>query len=115
MKDENRADNNGLLSEAFEASTKRVVTVDVKKYDKYLEESGLSAEQKEQVLRAAWTAIMAFVELGFEVHPVQQACGKDAEVLDCARKKDSNESNPQERQEELRRPDDGPKRGLESG
>jgi hypothetical protein len=111
MKDENRAENNGLLSEAFEASAKRIVTVDVMKYDKFLEESGLSAEQREERLRAAWTIIMAFVELGFEVHPLQEVCGKDAEALDCARKKDSNESNPQEQQEELRRPDDGPKRG----
>jgi len=111
MKDENRADNYGLLSEPFKASTKRTIAVDVTKYDAYLEGFGLSAEQKEEFLRAAWTVMMAFVELGFEVHPLQEVCGKGSEVLDCARKKDSNESNPQEQQEELRRPDDGPKRG----
>jgi len=111
MKDENRAEKDGLLSEAFDASAKRVLTVDVMKYDAYLDGSGLNAEQKEEFLRAAWTAIMAFVELGFEVHPLQEVCGKDGEVLDCARKKDSNGSNSQEQQEKQRGPEHRPKRG----
>lgn len=111
MKDENRADKDGLLSEAFDASAKRIVSVDVMKYEKYLEGSGLSAEQKEECLRAAWAFMMAFVELGFKVHPLQEVCGKDKEVLDRADKKDSNEGKSQEKQEEQRGPEHRPKRG----
>lgn len=115
MKDEIRTDMNGSLTEAFEASTKRVLTVDVTKYDKYLEGSGLSADQKEAFLRATWTFVMAFVELGFEVHPLQEVWGKDLEALDRASKTDSNGGKPPKQEEEQRRPNVRPKRGLESG
>lgn len=51
--------------------------VDVDYYKEVLDEPGLSEEQKEQIITALWQIIVAFVDLGFGVHPVQQACGKD--------------------------------------
>ncbi len=77
MKDEfSTADRKGL-SDMFGASTKQTLSVDVQKYQDLLDGSGLTDEQKQQVLEALWSLIMNFVELGFEVHPLQEVCGQD--------------------------------------
>ena len=56
-------------------------TLDVEKYEHYLEESNLTDKQKEEFLQTLWIIICEFVSLGFGVHPLQQAmeapCGKD--------------------------------------
>ena len=56
-------------------------TLDVEKYERYLEESDLTDEQKKEFLQTLWIIICEFVSLGFGVHPLQQAmeapCGKD--------------------------------------
>jgi len=111
MNDQREIKYSEAISAQFKASARPNLTIDVARYEKFLEESGMSAEAKQVYLENMWNVILAFVELGYGVHPLQEACGKDAEVLDCARKKDSNEGISQEQQEELRRPDDGPKRG----
>jgi hypothetical protein len=53
------------------------VTFDVSRYEHFLEDQGLSAEQKRAMLEALWSIIVGFVDLGFGVHPVQQACGQN--------------------------------------
>ena len=72
------------LLEHFEAASKQVVTVDVERYQAYLDESGLSDAEKEAFLEALWKVIVAFVDLGFGVHPMQEVCGKPDELLDAA-------------------------------
>ena len=56
-------------------------TLDVEKYERYLEESDLTDEQKKEFLQTLWNIICEFVLLGFDVHPLQQAmeapCGKN--------------------------------------
>lgn len=78
MKDESRTVGNTSLTDRFGDSARRTVTVDIEKYQKYLDDSGLSAEQKEEFLLALWSVVVSFVELGFGVHPLQEVCGKDA-------------------------------------
>ncbi|WP_430436061.1 hypothetical protein [Oceanibaculum nanhaiense] len=59
-----------------------VITVDYDLYAHYLEDSDLSEDQKREFLQALWNIIVAFVSLGFGVHPAQQveiACGKSYE------------------------------------
>ncbi len=51
----------------------------MKKYQALLDEPGLSEEQKEEFLRALWSIVVTFVELGFGVHPLQEVCGQDSE------------------------------------
>ena len=56
-----------------------VVTVDYEKYEWFLESADLSEDQKRQFIDALWQIIVGFVDLGFGVHPAQQAekaCGK---------------------------------------
>jgi len=63
--------------------------IDLDHYQSYLDDPSLSADQKEEIIGALWTIITAFVELGFGVHPVQQACGKPQTTLDPSVKSES--------------------------
>tara|TARA_Y100000588_G_C13598666_1_gene646085 strand:- start:145 stop:519 length:375 start_codon:yes stop_codon:yes gene_type:complete len=62
------------------------VTVDYEFYEKYLEESGWTEDQKREFLQILWNIICEFVSLGWGVHPLQQAketkedCGKPPET-----------------------------------
>lgn len=62
------------------------IEIDVAKYQAMLDDEDYTEAQKEQVLHALWSIVCNFVELGFEVHPVQQALGASPGVpdaLDC--------------------------------
>lgn len=50
------------------------ITVDWDRYGQYLEESDLSDAEKRAFLETLWSIVVSFVDLGFGVHPVQQAC-----------------------------------------
>ncbi len=52
------------------------VQVDLMKYAHLLEDADMSDVQKLEALRALWNVIVAFVDLGFGVHPVQESCGQ---------------------------------------
>jgi hypothetical protein len=67
----------GNPHDAGHAKGRPVVTFDVSRYEHFLEDQGLSAEQKRAMLEALWSIIVSFVDLGFGVHPVQQACGQN--------------------------------------
>ncbi|MEQ9489558.1 MAG: hypothetical protein RIM72_11260 [Alphaproteobacteria bacterium] len=64
---------------------KPVVTVDYEFYERFLEDTNLTEEQKREFLQHLWNLICEFVSLGWGVHPLQQAqegtenCGKSAE------------------------------------
>ncbi|MEM6656684.1 MAG: hypothetical protein AAF625_01245 [Pseudomonadota bacterium] len=45
--------------------------VDVDRYQSFLDSSGVSDEHKAEFLKALWTVIVAFVDLGYGIHPVQ--------------------------------------------
>lgn len=70
------------------------VEIDMAKYQAHLDDPSLSDEQKEEIIKALWSIMMAFVDLGFGVHPAQEVCGKQGSKLDVSQDKDSNESKP---------------------
>lgn len=51
--------------------SRRVITVDVKQYEAWLDSTDLTPAQKAEFIEALWSIVMAFVELGFGVHPLQ--------------------------------------------
>jgi hypothetical protein len=61
----------------FDASAKPYLTVDVERYQAYLDGIEMTNAQKEEFLQSMWQIIVSFVELGFGVHPLQEVCGKD--------------------------------------
>ena len=67
------------LKHTFDASAKRLLKVDIERYQSYLDETDMMPAQKEEFLQAMWLIMMSFVELGFEVHPLQEVCGKDGQ------------------------------------
>lgn len=52
------------------------VQVDLLKYAHLLDDADMTDAQKLEALRALWNVIVAFVDLGFGVHPVQEICGQ---------------------------------------
>ncbi|MAZ18484.1 MAG: hypothetical protein CL535_19430 [Ahrensia sp.] len=68
------------LADRFDASARPIVTVDVEKYQSFLDESDLTDEQKEEFLNAIWSIVVSFVEFGFGVHPLQEVCGQNSEI-----------------------------------
>lgn len=90
----------GMLSEqatiAFTATPRPSVEIDTAKYQKYLDDPSLSEDQKEEIIKALWLIITAFVDLGFGVHPAQQVLDQEGGdqallVLDEGGEIDSNE------------------------
>ena len=95
MEDDKKIGSGALSEQAsivFAAKPRPSVEIDTAKYQKYLDDPSLSKEQKEEIIMALWSIITAFVDLGFGVHPAQEACGKALEMLDEKAKEDSNES-----------------------
>ena len=87
MKDEFKTNGSTSLTENFASSAQRVITIDVAKYDQYMRDTGMNQEQKEEFLRAMFSIVMTFVELGFGVHPLQQVdqqepCGQHEKCSD---------------------------------
>ncbi len=76
-KDGNNVFGTDSLAARFDAAARPVITVDVTKYQSWLDESGLSEEKKAEFLQALWSIVVAFVELGFGVHPLQDVCERN--------------------------------------
>jgi hypothetical protein len=49
------------------------LSFDPAEYRKFVEDSDLSEAQQQELLEAVWVIIVGFVDLGFHIHPVQQA------------------------------------------
>ncbi|MGJ8572278.1 MAG: hypothetical protein ACSHXI_16430 [Hoeflea sp.] len=66
------------------AIPKPALTIDYALYERYLEESDLSEDQKREFLETLWSVIVGFVDLGFGVHPLQQSgassCGEELDL-----------------------------------
>jgi len=50
------------------------LTIDWELCGTYLEDSDLSDAKKREFIETLWSIVVSFVDLGFGVHPVQQAC-----------------------------------------
>lgn len=90
MKDGNEKDTGIETSATFNVAAKPSLTIDIDKYQAYLDGADLTLAQKEEFLRALWSIIVALVDLGFGVHPVQQACGQVEKSLDPPAQADSD-------------------------
>jgi len=54
-------------------TTSPTLSIDVKLYQHYLDNADLTDAQKTELLQTLWGIICEFVQMGFNVHPVQQA------------------------------------------
>ncbi len=90
----------GTLGLRFDASAKPLVTVDVEKYQAYLDETDMTLAQKEAFLQDLWQIVVAFVELGFGVHPLLEVCGQNEESDGADENNDSDAVNYTEPKQE---------------
>ena len=65
------------LSREHDKAPRHGLELDVAFYQELFDDPDLSEAEKEQIITALWSIVVAFVELGFGVHPVQQACGQN--------------------------------------
>jgi hypothetical protein len=72
------------LSREHDRTVRHSLQLDVEFYKELLEDADIDDAQKEHVSGALWKIIIAFVELGFDVHPTQQVCGKGGTKHDHA-------------------------------
>lgn len=77
MKDTNCANKTPMIAETFAASARRTVTVDVEKYQAYLDEMDISEAKKTEIIESLFFIMLAFVDLGIRIHPLQEVCGKE--------------------------------------
>ncbi|MBB4022515.1 MULTISPECIES: hypothetical protein [Actibacterium] len=82
-------DLSAAMDKAVHCETFGNLEIDLEHYQAYLDDPSLTQAQKAEIVRALWSIITAFVELGFGVHPVQQACGKLGTELDRGEKSES--------------------------
>jgi hypothetical protein len=56
---------------------------DAHEFAHFLDESDLTHDQKLEYIRTIWSIVLQFIDMGFGIHPLQQACGQfsDADIL----------------------------------
>lgn len=59
------------------------IQFDAAEFVHFLEDADLSSAQKIEYVRMIWDIVLQFVDLGFGLHPIQQACGQfdEAQIL----------------------------------
>lgn len=55
------------------------LSVDWAYYATLLDESDASDAEKQELLETLWSIVWTFIDLGFGVHPLQQACEQNSE------------------------------------
>ena len=90
--------NSGEIIDFAEARNRRQLgrkrlEIDVERYQAYLDENGLSDEQRSEFVTALWTIMVAFVDLGYGVHPTQSG---PADVIDMSASRVPAKDKPQE-------------------
>jgi len=56
------------------------LTIDWDAYLPFFEDEDISEDQKHELIAALWSIMVSFVDLGFGIHPVQMACGKNVSL-----------------------------------
>ena len=60
------------------------IQFDAKEFAHFLAESDWSEDQKLEYIQTIWTIVLQFIDMGFGIHPLQQACGQfDATAVLC--------------------------------
>lgn len=73
--------NNNKDSKRPPIQPRHALTLDVEKYQKMLDAPEVSGAQREEMIKALWSIITAFVDLGFDVQSAKNTCGQGAETV----------------------------------
>ena len=50
------------------------IKIDAKRFEPYLDDPDLTQAEREELLETIYAIVLSFVDLGFGIHPIQQAC-----------------------------------------
>ena len=56
------------------------LTIDWETYGQMLADSDLSEDEQIELIQTLWSIVVAFVDLGFGIHPAQQCCGEEGMI-----------------------------------
>lgn len=93
MKDhdfKNAPDLGKAVAEAFENTPIKSLTIDAELYQHMLDDSDMTEAEKAEFLEALWSIVVAFVELGYGIHPAQEVCGQDKNLFKVPDNRDSD-------------------------
>ena len=57
------------------------LSVDWEVYAAMLEDSDIPLDQQRKLIETLWSIVVMFVDLGFDLNPVQQICGQSEDAL----------------------------------
>lgn len=57
------------------------LSIDWEVYAAMLEDSDLSRDQQKELIETLWSIVVSFVDMGFDLSPVQQICGEADDPL----------------------------------
>lgn len=57
----------------IEKTNDKTLTLDVEYYQSFIDDVDISDEQKQELIETLWNIVVQFVDLGFGIHPLQQA------------------------------------------
>jgi hypothetical protein len=69
-------DGRTIIGLPEDVSTSRRIPFDVSRYLHFIDDPSLSEDEKRQMVEVWWAIVNVFADLGFGLHPAQQACGK---------------------------------------
>lgn len=59
---------------------RKVLEVDLDQFQHRLDSAGMTEAQRTEYLQLVWSIVLQFVDLGYQLHPVQQSCGQLGET-----------------------------------
>ncbi len=59
--------------EATEGTNYKTLTLDIDYYQSFLYDADIPNDKKQELIETLWNIVVQFVDLGFGIHPVQQA------------------------------------------
>lgn len=62
------------------ASPRPSLNIDWEVYAAMLDSSDMPLEQQKELIETLWSIVVSFVDLGFDLNPVQQICGEHQEL-----------------------------------
>lgn len=65
------SDHNKKLRGDFQNASRPTLTIDWDYYGTFLEDLDCSDEEKQELIETLWNIMVAFVDLGFGIHPAQ--------------------------------------------
>jgi len=72
-----KADSNA--ARAANSPPRRILEVDVDRFQSALDEADMSDEEKAEYLQIIWSVVLEFVDLGYGIHPINSVIRDDPE------------------------------------